>query len=992
MNKHSTLSRLLKFATLFLFVFIPLYPKLPLFDIAYTWVYIRLEDIVVAAVVGVFIASRRFPRDNPLTKSILLYWAVGFVSTLISITILGRTIWHYFPHLTVLHYLRRIEYMIVFFIAASTVRSTRDIAHYVGTFVVTTLLVNAYAYAQKFLGFPAFLTLNEEFAKGEPLILSQTSRIASTFAGHYDLAAYLVFAIVLFVSLVIGLRGFLIRIFLMGTCIISFVVLLWTQSRNSLLALGLALLFLLWWHRKQIFLVPIIVAAVLALPWLFGSSDRYAKTFQYRRVLYDTRAGQPVGAARIDHDGRVTIEEFVPGVESLPIGSGFIRIPLEAPIPVIASYAVTELRQSEDYPREGIPTVGEEAQMALERNGLRFSTVGPVTTTSGEVQELRDRFYLDRAITYDISITTRLQGTWPRAWEAFSRNPVTGSGYSVLTLASDNDYLRALGETGTSGLFTFYFIFFAYFVFVRRSVVEATPLVRSVAFGVGGGIVSLLIAAFFVDIFEASKMAYILWMMMGVATGGLLLAYKKSFPVAPLIVRILTHPLLYIGLLVVGGFVIFGDSQSIYFLGDDFTWLRWAASTYFVDIPRFFTDATGFFYRPLSKLYFMAAYSLFWFKPGGYHLVNVVLHVISTILVYLLVRQTVGKTLVAIISSLFFLVMAVHHENVYWISGISSLAGATSALASLYLFLLFLRRTSWFGWMFFLLSFLLMAASLLWYEGMLGMPLVIVAGAILFGRRKEAWISGLFVFLPVIYWWLRSLANAVPPEGNYGINVMALPLNIIGNTFGYIGMSLFGPTAADFFWNLRQWTKANPIVSMIIVGIIVVVLWSRARHISISREVWFWISVFVISLIPYLGLGNIAERYGYIASSAIAVLTIMGIAKINKFIAAVALLAIFLFNWWQLGIVQRQWQSASKISENILTTTRKLYFPLTGPTNLVFLDIPQRIGRAWLFPVGLSDAMYQVFNDNRLRVYTQRISGATHVLELNEDYEITEVE
>ena len=37
--------------------------------------------------------------------------------------------------------------------------------------------------------------MNEEFAKGIPIKLSQLSRVPSTFAGHYDLAAYLVLMI-----------------------------------------------------------------------------------------------------------------------------------------------------------------------------------------------------------------------------------------------------------------------------------------------------------------------------------------------------------------------------------------------------------------------------------------------------------------------------------------------------------------------------------------------------------------------------------------------------------------------------------------------------------------------------------------------------------------------------------------------------------------------------------------------------------------------------
>ncbi|MEK7065466.1 MAG: hypothetical protein AAB961_00600, partial [Patescibacteria group bacterium] len=344
-------------------------------------------------------------------------------------------------------------------------------------------------------------------------------------------------------------------------------------------------------------------------------------------------------------------------------------------------------------------------------------------------------------------------------------------------------------------------------------------------------------------------------------------------------------------------------------------------------------------------------------------------------------------------------------ENIYWISGISSLAGATSALASVYVFTRFLRSTSWFRIILFCFSFLFMASSLLWYEGMMGMPLVIVASAVLFGKKKEWGVSGLFVLLIPLYWWLRSAANAVSPEGNYGINVYALPFNVVGNGIGYIGMSLFGPTTADFFWNLRQWIKANPTGSAILVIVVLaigIVLWRRARNISVSRQNWFWLSVFIFSLVPYLGLGNIAERYGYIASSAVAVLVIIGLVRVGKIVAVIALLSLLWVNWWQLTAVRSQWSRASVISENILQTSRKLYFPLETQTNLVFVGVPERIGRAWLFPVGLPDAMNHVFGDTRLRVYTvgtrneginlgKGLSGVTHVLFVGQDYEVTEI-
>ena len=135
----------IKWATLFLLFFIPLYPKLPLIDISKTWVYIRLEDFLVIVVVGIFLLTkfirRRSPFQTPLTIPILLYWGIGLLSVVFSITVLRRTIPHFFPHLVVLHYLRRLEYMVIFFLAAATIRSVRDLTHVLIVLATSVFLV-----------------------------------------------------------------------------------------------------------------------------------------------------------------------------------------------------------------------------------------------------------------------------------------------------------------------------------------------------------------------------------------------------------------------------------------------------------------------------------------------------------------------------------------------------------------------------------------------------------------------------------------------------------------------------------------------------------------------------------------------------------------------------------------------------------------------------------------------------------------------------------
>jgi hypothetical protein len=86
-----------------------------------------------------------------------------------------------------------------------------------------------------------------------------------------------------------------------------------------------------------------------------------------------------------------------------------------------------------------------------------------------------------------------------------------------ITLATDNDYLRCLGESGLLGFITFSAIqlFFIIktipFLFKKKGRHEY-DLISIIFFG---GLLTTLANAVFIDVFEASKTAYLFWIMMG---------------------------------------------------------------------------------------------------------------------------------------------------------------------------------------------------------------------------------------------------------------------------------------------------------------------------------------------------------------------------------------------------------------------------------------------------------------------------------------------
>ena len=118
----------------------------------------------------------------------------------------------------------------------------------------------------------------------------------------------------------------------------------------------------------------------------------------------------------------------------------------------------------------------------------------------------------------DRSTSIRVNVEWPRAIRALSKNPLLGTGYSSITLATDNDFLRLLGEVGLLGFFAFGLIF----VRLAKIIIRKFPVGKNFngvelgfVAGVVGAVPAIFINALLLDVFEASKFAIIFWLIIG---------------------------------------------------------------------------------------------------------------------------------------------------------------------------------------------------------------------------------------------------------------------------------------------------------------------------------------------------------------------------------------------------------------------------------------------------------------------------------------------
>lgn len=961
---------------LFLFIFIPLYPKLPLIDIKHTWVYIRLEDFVIVFIIGIFIfdlwKSKKTP-NSPLTVPIVVYWIIGVISLVNSIFILRRVIPHFFPHLAALHYIRRLEYMSLFFISYEACKRNKDkfVSYVTSVLVSVVIVICIYGIGQKFLGFPAFSTMNEEFAKGAPLILPPTARITSTFAGHYDLAAYLVLLIPVFGSLIFGVRRTWQKIIFLLVAFFAYVVLLYTKSRISFGAYLITISMMLLWQKKKLLILPVIIVSLLLMNIISGASDRFSRTIRFSDVIIDLSTGQPIGVLdKLEAEKQIAVLEKPesPAEEELPKGTGYISVPASKPTP------------------QGLQKIIKTIEIYSSKDLV--SGFGEIATISGS-------FLIQKALIYDISITTRFQGQWPRAIEALKRNIFFGSGYSVLSLAADSDYLRMLGETGILGTFSFLGIFaFALSLFIKRKD-KLTPLSKAFVIGVFAGFFGLFFNATFIDVFEASKVAYSLWLLLGVVLALLISVKQKSESYWSFLKSLATHRItlgIYIGIFIL---ILFKSAYALYFTGDDFTWLRWAASSTLEDIPKYLLSSKGFFYRPIPKLWYFFLYSVFWLKPAFYHVMSVILFLIVTVSVYTLMLRFKIRPYFACLWASLFAVLSIHHENIYWVSGHSSLIAGVFMFLSIIFFDVYWTHKRLIHNFSLIPAIIFLFAAMVSYDGLIVAPLIIwILGWFLYKKRDFS----LFIALILIptYWIIRNYSDALVPSGDYSYSLPSLIVNIFGNGLGYMLSIPFGPFIIEKATEIREFVRGyKTILTLLtIISVSFFIRFGLKKVKEIIRNHYhsfIWLVCAAVALLPYLGLGGMAERYALISSGFFIIacsLVTDAYLKRTKYISTKILILVTVFllivlNIHELKRIEKDWQKANEISKTALLKIKEVYFPLTAERYFIFVNVPIKIGRAWVFNIGLKDALWHIFRFGQYGYDTAQVSTSKDAFEFS---------
>lgn len=459
--------------SLLLVIFIPLWPKIPLFQIIPGYIVkIRFEDVLIGITGIVFITQllrKKVRLHTPLTFAIVIYILVGFVS-LLSALFLITTIPLQPTHIlkAFLHLFRYMEYFSIFFFVWASISQPKHLKLFVAAFSLVVVATTIYAIGQKYWHWPVYSTMRYEFSSGKPLeLVSSAARVPSTFAGHYDYAIYLDLLLPLILGFVYNTKNKHKKLLLIG---------IFTSGLWGLLMSGLRIACLSY------------LISIGLLTLLFASRQKTNR----KKVKWFLQ--------RITFVGGLTVCMF------LLFGQNVYAL----------LNHVVDSSDETIIPQYQLPVPKDE----LETYKTQTVTIQQEQNLSGCAKER------------EVSLCIRLESLWPQAITGFKKQPLLGSGYTTLNKrdfnhlaeadGTDNNYLRILGETGLLGFTSFFaIIFLATKQAYQNLQLNNTFLWAAIYLSL---LVGLLINALLFDVFAASKVAFGFWAITAIC----LSAYKFS--------------------------------------------------------------------------------------------------------------------------------------------------------------------------------------------------------------------------------------------------------------------------------------------------------------------------------------------------------------------------------------------------------------------------------------------------------------------------------
>jgi len=363
----------------------------------------------------------------------------------------------------------------------------------------------------------------------------------------------------------------------------------------------------------------------------------------------------------------------------------------------------------------------------------------------------------------------------------------------------------------------------------------------------------------------------------------------------------ISKDLLIVLILVVVSFGIYANSLQGDFVWDDTTlfiehadlW-KWSNLKHLLTAQdNLFGKNDNAFYRPLPNLTFLLDRTIWGQNPFGYHLTNIVFHVLTTITVFLIAGELFGSLYAGIVAGLLFAIHPIHTEVVAWVNGRNNAISGLFYLLAFYFYIRYRNRNE-IGM--FLLSLLSFACSLFSKEYALTFPLIMWVYEVSYfpenslikkhlKRLGALWLPYLLIIAGYVL--IRFLVLPVHGAINMRLETLWFRILTVPKIVLFYLKLLLLPAGQNILHNVS--VIRNPITleflfQMILLSVLMFLWgWSHKK----SKGAFFCLGWILVTLLPVLNIiplsyviSFLADRYLYLPSAGFCMLLALGFTRV----------------------------------------------------------------------------------------------------------------
>lgn len=277
-------------------------------------------------------------------------------------------------------------------------------------------------------------------------------------------------------------------------------------------------------------------------------------------------------------------------------------------------------------------------------------------------------------------------------------------------------------------------------------------------------------------------------------------------------------------------------------------------------------------YHPLTMLSYAVQYGLSGLSPEPYHALNLALHLLNMILVFVFMRLLTGRVEIAGVVAGIFALHPMHVESVAWISARKDVLYAFFFLAAMVAYLLYVRRGRQYR--FLAAALVLFVLSLLSKSAAAALPLVLLL-IDYYEAGPLPWWRGVVEKIPFFILSLIFVYVALATQDTGGATAMAPHFPFYDRVFFVSYAAMFYIVKFALPWGLcavyyyPDPAKALPFSYVLAPVLVLLAIWGvfkAGRH----RKPLAWGALFYLSTIfmvlQFVPLGRAitADRYSYI--------------------------------------------------------------------------------------------------------------------------------